>query len=86
MDDDKFYVPNRLEIKPGAFYFVANARTQKRYWPLNAIRIAAQPLLARRHPCIVSSLPREAPIRDVRYYPLSGQRGGRLVNRKALHL
>jgi len=23
MDDDKFYVPNRLEIKPGAFYFVA---------------------------------------------------------------
>src|SRR6476660_1095601 len=23
MDDDKLYVPNRLEIKPGAYYFVA---------------------------------------------------------------
>ena len=41
MDDDKFYVPNRLEIKPGAFYS-SNARTRKRYWPLNAIRIAAR--------------------------------------------
>ena len=40
MDDDKFYVPNRLEIKPAISS--QNARTQKRYWPLNAIRIAAQ--------------------------------------------
>ena len=42
MDDDKFYVPNRLEIMPGAFYSSQNARTRKRCWPLNAIRIAAR--------------------------------------------
>ena len=29
MDDDKFYVPNRLEIKPGAFYFVAKCQNTK---------------------------------------------------------
>ena len=30
MDDDKFYVPNRLEIKPGAFYFVAKCPNTKK--------------------------------------------------------
>src|SRR4029079_4065834 len=30
MDDDKFYVPNRLEIKPGAFYFVAKCPITKK--------------------------------------------------------
>ena len=30
MDDDKFYVPNRLEIEPGAFYFVAKCPITKK--------------------------------------------------------
>jgi hypothetical protein len=30
MDDDKFHVPNRLEIKPGAFYFVAKCPNTKK--------------------------------------------------------
>ena len=30
MDDDKFYVLNRLEIKPGAFYFVAKCPNTKK--------------------------------------------------------
>ena len=30
LDDDKFYVPNRLEIKPGAFYFVAKCPNTKK--------------------------------------------------------
>ena len=71
MDDDKFYVPNRLEIKPGAFYFVAKCPNTKKILAIERDPDrGSNPLFARRYPCIVSSLPREAPIRDVRYYPL----------------
>jgi hypothetical protein len=30
MNDNKFYVPNRLEIKPGDFYFVAKCPNTKK--------------------------------------------------------
>ena len=43
MDDDKFYVPNRLEIKPGDFYFVAKCPNTKEILAIKrAIRIAAR--------------------------------------------
>jgi hypothetical protein len=50
MDDDKFYVPNRLEIKPGDFYFVAKCPNTKEILAINAIRIAARPPIRTQRP------------------------------------
>ena len=42
MDDDKFYVPNRLEIKPGAFYFVAKCPNTKKILAIERDPVAAR--------------------------------------------